>query len=154
MSAVPLVVGLGNPWRRDDGVGGRVAALVAERAGPAVKMRLHGGDAADLIALWAGHAAVVLVDATVSGAEPGTLRSWDAEAGAGGGGGVGHGFGPDQALALAAALGRLPPRVLVVGIEAGDLGHGEGLSPAVAAAVGPAASLVLAFLNRRGYTCA
>jgi len=66
-----------------------------------------------------------------------------------------HSLGVAEALALGEALGALPPRVEILGIEIG--GEGEGgcgaeipLAPAVAAAVGPACRAVRALLAERG----
>ena len=46
-----------------------------------------------------------------------------------------HSFGVAEAVELARALGRLPARVVVFGIEGRDFTPGEGLSPDVDAAV-------------------
>jgi hydrogenase maturation protease len=46
-----------------------------------------------------------------------------------------HRFGLADALELARALGRLPPRVVVYGIEGSRFAPGRPMSPAVAAAV-------------------
>ena len=54
-----------------------------------------------------------------------------------------HGLGLDDAISLAVALDRMPGRLIVHAIEAADLAQGPGLTPAVAAAVGPVASAVL-----------
>src|SRR5437763_17171084 len=59
-----------------------------------------------------------------------------------------HGLGLDDAIALAAALDRMPGRLVVHAIEAADLTQGPGLSPPVAAAVDTVARAVLADLNR------
>ena len=54
-----------------------------------------------------------------------------------------HGLGLDDAIALAVALDRMPARLIVHAIEAGDLTQGPGLTPPVAAAVGAVATAVL-----------
>ena len=46
-----------------------------------------------------------------------------------------HAFGVGDAVELARALGRLPERVVVYGIEGADFTAGAGLSTQVAAAV-------------------
>ncbi len=46
-----------------------------------------------------------------------------------------HSFGVAEAVELARALGRLPARIVVFGIEGRDFAQGEGLSPDVDAAV-------------------
>jgi hydrogenase maturation protease len=62
-----------------------------------------------------------------------------------------HAFGVGEAIELARALGRLPRRVLVYGVEGREFAAGEGLSPAVAAAVEP---LVAELLEEVGCTSA
>jgi hydrogenase maturation protease len=53
-----------------------------------------------------------------------------------------HLVGVRDAIDLAAALDRLPPLLVVVGVEVEDLAVGSGLSAPVAAAVARAAALV------------
>ncbi|MER5352152.1 hypothetical protein ABT093_17720 [Kitasatospora sp. NPDC002551] len=57
-----------------------------------------------------------------------------------------HGLGLGQGTALAAELGRLPGELVVVAVEGGDFTIGQGLGPAVAAAVPRAAEEVRAVL--------
>ena len=57
-----------------------------------------------------------------------------------------HALGLAAVVELARALGRLPERVVVVGVEAERFDHGVPLSPAVAAAVTPAADAVASAL--------
>lgn len=153
-SAAPqptLVVGLGSPDRGDDAVGGHVARAVAALADPGVVVLQHE-DPTDLIELWTGRDRVVVVDATRSGAAPGTLRVLDTGAAraplpeaawARTGRGGTHAFGLAEAVELARALRRLPARVTVVGVEAASFEPGAALSPAVAAAVPDAVDAVL-----------
>jgi len=54
-----------------------------------------------------------------------------------------HGLGLDSAIGLARALDRMPGTLIVHAVEAGDLGQGPGLTPAVAAAIDTLASAVL-----------
>ncbi|HET6967471.1 MAG TPA: hydrogenase maturation protease [Ornithinibacter sp.] len=146
-----LVVALGSPDRGDDAVGGHVARAVAALGDPRVEVLEHE-DPTDLVELWRGRDAVVVVDATRSGADPGTLRVLgtgaeraplpeDAWARTGRGGT--HAFGLAAAVELARALRRLPARVTVVGVEAAAFEPGTPLSPAVAAAVPTAVAAVL-----------
>jgi hydrogenase maturation protease len=121
-----LVIGVGNPDRGDDGVGWRVVELLADEV-PTLRCR---GDASTLMEAWADTPEVIVVDAMSSGAPVGTIRF----------GAVGilpesptssHGFGLAQAIALAGALGSLPPHLTVIGIEGGTYEHGAPLSAAV-----------------------
>ena len=132
-----LVVGVGDPLRGDDGAGPAVIECLRRRSLPGVRLETHWGEGASLMALWQGHRRVILVDAMVSGAPPGTLRwfgpenlpesgtfPWST-----------HRFGLAEALQLAAVLGALPEEVQVLGIEGKAFPTGGGLSPEVARAV-------------------
>lgn len=105
------------------------------------------GGATELLEAWAGEPAVVVVDAMASGAPPGTVRRFDAvrePLPAAPAGASTHGLGLAEAVGLARTLGRLPARLVLVGIEGADFSPGRGLTPAVAAAVAEAARLVRA----------
>lgn len=79
------------------------------------------------------HAAqVVLIDAMQSGAAPGTVRQFSRADWRGYDGGLSsHGFGVFAALALAEAMGSLPPRLDLYGIEIGAAEPGSAITPAV-----------------------
>ena len=102
-------------------------------------MAEHAGEPVDLINEWADEDEVILVDAVDSGAPPGTIHRIDA---ADPGirtlpsRGSTHALGVAEAIALGRALGRLPRRLLLVGIEGGSFDAGAGLSPEVERAVG------------------
>ena len=103
-----------------------------------------------LIDAWHGASAAVVVDAVNSGAAPGTLHRFDASEAAVPGRvfrSSTHAFGVGEAIELARALGKLPPRIVVYGIEGAGFGGGESLSPPVEAAVRHAADAVLADLT-------
>jgi hydrogenase maturation protease len=127
-----LVIGVGNATRGDDGVG----VAVTHRLDP---VGLVAQTPFELIDLWEGADEVFVVDAARSGAPPGTIHRFE----------VGreelppgvlaestHAIGVADVVALARTLGRLPRRLVIYGIEAGDLSHGETLSPEVEGAVG------------------
>lgn len=131
----PLVIGCGNLDRGDDGAGLLVARRLRELGLEAVE---HSGAATDLIERWRGAGVVILVDAVVAGAAPGAIHLWrrpEAFLATAAPRGSTHLLGLADALALAAALGRLPKKLIVYGIEASRFGVGERPSPEVAAAV-------------------
>ncbi len=139
-----LVVGLGHPDRGDDGVGLAVARRVAGLVGHGVTV-LERQDPAGLLDTWTGARLVVVTDAVRSGARPGTVQVLHAchgplpvRTGAGGT----HGFGLAEVIELGRALGRMPPQLVIVGVEARQFTLGEPLSPQVAAAVETAARTV------------
>jgi hydrogenase maturation protease len=141
-----LVVGLGQCDRGDDAVGVVVARAVDALALAGVDVLVHE-DPTALIESWSGRRLAVVVDAVRSGSPAGTLRVLETGAAAaplpesawaGTGRGGTHAFGLAAAVELARALGRLPQRLVVVGVEAVAFDYGAPLSPGVAAAV-PAA---------------
>lgn len=152
MTAAAAVIGVGNAFGSDDGAGLAVARSLRGRLGPGVRGLEHEGDPSGLLDAWAGAEVVVLVDATSSGAAPGTVQVLDASKRplpAGLGGTSTHAFGVAQAIELARALGRLPAHVVVVGIEGERFTAGTELAPAVAASIEPACEAVLAVLAGR-----
>ena len=128
-----LVIGIGNTVRGDDAVGLRVV----ERLGLSETVVQHDGEPASLIALWEGQDEVVLVDAVTSGQDAGTLVEIDATTSILPSGMCHstHALGPAEAVELARALGKLPPRITLVGIEGADYSFGAGLSAEVSQAV-------------------
>jgi hydrogenase maturation protease len=142
MSRRVLVAGLGNVFLGDDAFGVEVVRSLRGSAPEWAVVIDFGTRARDLaFALQDGYDGVVLVDATQRGGPPGTLYVLDPTgAGAPDTPAAGHDLTPAGVLALARQLGQCPP-ARVVGCEPAALEPAEGLSPAVAAAVGPATAL-------------
>ena len=147
MGDAVVVIGVGNPDRGDDGVGPEVLARLAGRVPGGVRlMRLAGADPAEIMEAWSGSAGAILVDATVSGVAPGTITRFDAVAGplpAGVRLASTHVLGAETAVEMARALGRLPGRLVVYGVEGESFAAGSGLSPVVVAALPAAAERIL-----------
>ena len=132
------LIGVGNRWRGDDAAGLVVAARVRARLPGGIAVIEHRAEPLELIEACEGAQTAWLVDAVCSGAPPGTVHRFDAGERALPAGLFRvstHRFGLADALELARALGRLPPRVVVYGIEGSRFAPGRALSPAVAAAV-------------------
>jgi hydrogenase maturation protease len=139
-----IVIGLGNSFRGDDAAGLAVARALGEDP----RVLVHEGEPIDLLDRWEGAGEVVVVDAARSGAAPGTVHHLDGLAEPVTAGGSTHAFGLAETLALARALGRAPARLTLIGIEGERFGAGEGLSPAVEAAVEVVASELRARLGK------
>lgn len=146
------VIGIGNEFRRDDGVGWATIALLCEREArrplpSGTKLAQCDADPGRLISLWEGKALTVVVDACFPpAAQPGRTHRWCVAPGemphpAAAGRQSTHGLGLAEALCLADSLGRGPGRLIVYAVEGADRSLGKGLTPAVAA--------VLPFLARR-----
>jgi hydrogenase maturation protease len=136
MSAI-RVIGVGNPYRRDDGAGPAVIAGLRRHRLPTVELAECDGEPTRLIDLWSGADLALVVDAVRSGAPPGTIhrRSLRHPSLGRAGGAASHAVDLGDAVALAAALDRLPARMLLYLVEAEDTSTGVGLTPAVGAAV-------------------
>jgi hydrogenase maturation protease len=157
-----LIVGVGNVLHGDDGFGVELAWRLAKRdLGPGVKVMETGiGGMSIVQELMLGYDAVLLLDAHQGGGQPGevrllqpelpdlskldmhALRDYFADT---------HYATPTRALKLLEQLGRLPPRVAIIGCEPVDANTmGLGLSKEVALALEPAERLALEWLIRFG----
>ncbi|GCD95838.1 hydrogenase maturation protease [Embleya hyalina] len=141
-----VVVGVGNEYRRDDGVGWAVVARLAERVTRSacradVVLRTCDGDPARLITLWDAADFAVVVDAAhAHPGHPGRVHRLELDARQlprGGGSTSSHGLGLGEAVELARVLDRLPGRLVVYAVEGADHSLGSGMSGPVAAAVEP-----------------
>lgn len=133
-----VVIGVGNRIRGDDAAGVLVAEQLRPRVPETVEVVSCNEEPSRLMDAWAGADSVVLVDTVSSGAPAGTLHRFDAGAEAVPARSFGsstHAIGIAETIELARALGRLPRRVRVYGIEAGGFTTGAELTPAVEAAV-------------------
>ncbi|MEV0691575.1 hydrogenase maturation protease [Streptomyces sp. NPDC050388] len=141
-----VVIGIGNEFRRDDGVGWAVVALLRDRAAlwplpSGTVLAQCDADPGRLIGLWENTGLAVVVDACFPpSAHPGRTHRWCTASD-----GVlrrtaparhsTHGFGLTEAQRLADSLGRSPDRLVVYAVEGADRSLGTGLTPAVACAV-------------------
>lgn len=129
-----ILIGVGNPYRSDDGVGIAVVRQVGERNPTGLTVIESSGEGAALLEAWNGFSDVILVDAVQSGAPPGTIHRLDAHAGP-----IPsrffhystHAFSVAEAVELARALNQLPSRLVVYGIEGRNFAAGESLSAEV-----------------------
>jgi len=148
-----VIVGAGNAFRGDDGVGLVAARRLRQALSGDIRVLDKEGDFASLLDDWQGAEVVIVVDATSSGRVSGTIQRYDAHERAlpsGFSRSSTHSFGVAEAIELARALGRLPARVVVFGIEGDDFTSGEGLSPDVDAAVDEVVKRVTAETADRG----
>jgi hydrogenase maturation protease len=146
-----LVAGIGNIFLGDDGFGVAVARRLVRRRLPdgvdVVDFGIRGMDLA--YALQDDYDAVVFVDSAPRGEAPGAVSLIEPEVDPDEVVLDTHGMDPVRVLGLARALGRVPPRVLVVACEPETVVRGEHdedlvgeLSAPVRAAVEEAVELV------------
>ena len=133
-----LVIGVGNEYRSDDGVGIVAARRLRECFGTEITVLEETGEGAALMEAWHSATWVLLVDAVHSGAPPGTIHRFDARAAP-----LPaelfhcstHAFSVAEAIELARSLEQLPAHLIVYGVEGEKFDAGVGLWPAVAQAV-------------------
>ena len=131
-----VVIGIGNPYRHDDGVGPAVVERLRRSGVAGVTLAECDGEPTRLLDLWAGTDLAVVVDAVRTGRRrPGNVhrRSLRHPSMSGNGPASSHGVDLGDAVALAAALDRLPGTLLLYAVEAADTSLGVGLSPEVEA---------------------
>lgn len=146
-----LVVGVGNEYRSDDGVGLVVARFLRKVLNPTVTVLEETADGLALMAAWKDADLVIVIDAVDSGGQPGTVRRLDARlrsSVAGPSAPSTHAISLMEAIQLARALGELPPRLIVYGVQGKSFELGVGLSAEVAKAVPEVAKLVLQEVGR------
>ena len=127
------IIGIGNPFMRDEGIGVRVIAELQQTTlANVVDVLDLGTSGISVVHELEGRDKVIFVDCTLMGAAPGTLRR----------------FTPDEVvsrkaqpglslhegdllntLALARHLGACPADVVIFGIEPKVVDHGDQLSP-------------------------
>jgi hydrogenase maturation protease len=157
VSGIIKIIGLGQSMRGDDAAGLAVVQLWGEMYSgenrppnvEAIRSELPGLGLLDLLE---GARLAILVDAVRSGAAPGTihvlssdqLESFTAETSSA------HGWGVAETLALGQVLApsSMPQKIVLIGIEAGDVSIGETLSPEVIAAIPQAAQAVQQLITR------
>jgi hydrogenase maturation protease len=151
-----LVLAVGSPVPGDDLAWHLLDALAdgpwAERlAAPGVRACRVDRPGARLIEHLRGARCAVLIDAMRGGGAAGSVRVLAPDDLERSGGTLSsHGLGVAEALALAAALGDLPPRLALIGIEAGDAGDPVAVTPDLVSAVRAALEAVLLGWERGG----
>lgn len=129
-----LVIGIGNEFRCDDGIGLHVARRLRKLNLSNVKVIEKSGEGAQLIDLWKGETDVIVIDATSSGSEPGTIHRLAASERK-----IPskffhystHNFSVAEAIELARTMKQLPKNLLLYGIEGRDFSRGVEITPVV-----------------------
>ncbi|MEU2156073.1 hydrogenase maturation protease [Streptomyces sp. NPDC019396] len=152
-----VVVGVGNEFRHDDGVGWAVVNTLRNRASrgrlaSGTELRICDGDPVRLIECWDNAVLTVAIDAArAHPAHPGRVHRmelsarWLAPVATA----SSHGFGLGEAWSLARMLGRLPQRLVLYAVEVADSSVGRGLSPEVAGVVDAVADSVISEITRQ-----
>jgi hydrogenase maturation protease len=151
------LIGIGQSLRGDDEAGLAAVRLWEQtyrkdRLHYTLRVELVESPGVGLLNFFEGVDAAILVDAVQSGAKPGTLHKLcenDLTAFLDGTDSA-HGWGIAETLCLGRKMGlaTLPQKIVVIGIEAGVVEVGEGLSPEVAAALPDAVKLISEILEQ------
>ena len=147
-----LVLGLGNPLRGDDGVGPVVIGWLRERGLPSGVAAIDEDIASLALVLTLENCRrAIIIDAADMGCAPGAwvrftpdrvqLKGNDSALSL-------HTAGLADALALGAALGKLPDEVIIFGVQPAQLEWSPGLSAEVQAAVPVVGCAVLQEIGR------
>lgn len=133
-----LIIGVGNDFRKDDAAGLTCLRSLRREVDLDADLRESDGEGSRLIELWRCRDHVILLDSSEPGSFPGRIRRL----------GVfesgqllkklepsSHVLGLAEAIHLSRTLGELPLDLVVYTIEAADVSMGQGLTPAVAAAI-------------------
>ncbi len=151
-----LVAGVGNAWLGDDGFGGAVIKRLEQRDLPSgVRVMDFGSGGLDLAyEVMRGYHALVLIDVSQQGGEPGSLYVIEPDPDEIGGaiedGEVlnPHGMDPATVLRFVKAVHGWPGKVVVVACEPADVEEiAMELSPQVEAVLDKAIELVLAQIS-------
>ncbi len=152
------VVGIGNTWASDDGVGPQIVNQLhnlyvdtpqdawskngrgdEKDIAPAVTFKTTPRPDVSLLNIFSNSDVLIVVDAVVGNMPPGTIHRQIWQPGLLNSRGVerasSHGFGVREILDLAETLDQLPAQVILWGIEAASTEPGQGLSPTVESAV-------------------
>jgi hydrogenase maturation protease len=145
-----LLIGIGNEYRRDDGVGLVIVRQLRSVVPIDVKVLELSGEGAALMEAWQTGTTVYVFDAVRSQATPGTIHQIDAKTQT-----VPtqffhystHAFSLAEAVELGRVLNQLPPKLVLYGVEGVDFGSGVGLSDCVEIAVPQVIDRVLQQIN-------
>jgi hydrogenase maturation protease len=150
MTGEVVIVGLGNSYRKDDGVGVVAATAVNDLALPGVRVATGIVEPMSLLEAWSDARLAVVIDAAiVTPSVPGRVRRCNlGDVVAATEGLSSHGVDIGRAYELGQLLGRVPDALVVFTIEVADTTQGIGLTPQVAAAVPEAVDMAVAELNR------
>lgn len=143
----PLIIGVGNPWRNDDGFG--PAVIDKLRAIHQTKADLYdcAASPSELLAHWAGRSIVFVVDACRDDSQAcGKILRFDALSEILSAKAVmtsSHGFSLAEVIRLARELNALPDSLIIYAVVGGDFSYGDTLTEVVDQAVDAVSDRIL-----------
>jgi hydrogenase maturation protease len=149
MPGPPVVIGLGNRYRRDDGVGAAAADELHRMGLPGVRVETDIVEPMGLLEAWSGAGLAVVIDgATSASPAPGRVRRCALGDVTTGDDLSSHGIDLVRTHALGEALGRVPNELVLLTVDIADTGHGTGLTPRVEGAVPEVVGMAVAEIDR------
>lgn len=129
-----LVIGIGNPYRSDDGIGAYVIDQFQDYEYDDIEFIKMNPDGYQLLEIWENRECVILIDAAKSGKAIGTIIHFDALKES-----VPRNISPvsshsinlAETITLAQTLNQLPGQLLVYAIEAANMNYGTQLTAKV-----------------------
>ncbi len=145
-----LILGVGNPLRRDDGVGVEIIRRLTKnfsdgRLSVSTDLMDGGTDGLALLEYIKGYKKVTLIDAVEMGVDPGIIKVFTPEEAIlhiGTDSLSTHGFGIAEFIRFARELNILP-ECTIIGIQPEDIGYGEELSYPVQSGIEKVISIIL-----------
>jgi hydrogenase maturation protease len=139
----PLVIGLGQALRGDDGLGPAVITALRKQGFDRADLVQVDSDLLDLLDLWQGRETII-VDAVRSGREPGAIIEFDAlnERLPAARTASSHAIDLATAIELGRALDQLPRSLWLIGVEAEHVTFGTPFSEHVLHVIASAATRV------------
>jgi formate dehydrogenase subunit gamma len=147
-----VVLGLGNRYLRDDGVGIAVAKELQRRnLGEGVLVRAHQTFDLWLLSEYSGASQLIIIDAVRSGSSPGTVSEYEVEPRPGPLDSLPglHSLELHDLIDFASRTGLLSCPLAVIGVEPKDCSPGEGLSVEVGRSVPAVVALVVNKFEQR-----
>lgn len=129
-----IIIGVGNAFRSDDGVGIVIAQKLKAKNIDGIEVIEESGEGVSLMNSWENFDHVIIVDAVSSGEKAGTIYYLDA---------INkeipksffnystHAFSVAESIELSRVLGNLPQKLFIYGIEGKDFSAGQTLSPEI-----------------------
>jgi hydrogenase maturation protease len=145
-----VVIGLGNRYRADDGVGVVAAAELNRLSLPGVRVLTDIVEPMSLLEAWSCATLAMVIDGAVgTPPTPGRVRRCGLSDVSADDGLSSHSIDIGRTHELGQALGRVPDELLLFTVEVADTGHGVGLTPRVARAVPEVVGMAAAEITRR-----
>jgi hydrogenase maturation protease len=139
-----LVLGVGNPYRRDDGIGNEVIKVLSEQKISGFDLK-DVGDGLSILEIIEPYQKVIIIDACEMAESPGTVKVFSPEEAI-----IKikndalstHGIGLAEVLHLIKAL-EIKIDLKIIGVQPKEIGFGEGLSKIIKKKI----PVILAYLS-------